>query len=286
MKKYKEIRSKLSIFVSFFLSFLITLIFLSVALLLGGLNNNVINNDLKKMNYYQSGYEDFIQQAKAIASSFGLSENVISENITLANYHIKSNNYLTYASKNADTKAIDIAIDMELDNVVRLWNEEIKEKHGNVTLEESQNIDLCATEIATLYKDSIDFPFIKDIAVHKEKYISFLKIALPIELLCVAVIAITLFVTTKYKHRALRYILYAVIGSDIVTLVFGVYLLKLKDQLIHSDNVRYQAFLELYYRDSVVPFFLIFSAGILLAVFLMLMIRQMRNQLIAKNNNN
>lgn len=285
MSKYKKIRSKLCIFISFFISFIITLIFLSTGVLLGGLNRNVIMNDLKKSNYYQKNYEAFIEQAKLIGNEFGLSEDVITESLTIANYHIKANNYFSYASKNADVKVVELAIDMELDNVVRQWSAIREEKYGNVTLEESMEMEQCAKEIANVYQDSIEFPYAHDIARYQETFLNFFKIALPVGLLLIAVLIFTLFVSNKYKHRAVRYVIYAVLGADIVTFVVGIYLLKIKGQLIPINHDRYQAFLDLYYRDSVVPFFLILCAGILLAVILLLMVHQMRNQLIAKNKN-
>lgn len=284
MIKINEIRSGLNIFVSFFLSFLITLVFLSVALLLGGLNLNVIDNDLKKTNYYESGYDEFIQQASNIAQHYGLSDIVVSDTITMANYHSKANNYMKVASKNKDTNAIDIAIDMELENVVRAWTEEVIKSRGNVTISENQTMEQCSISIAKIYKNSIKFSFIKDIAVQKEKIVSTLKLVLPVVLIGITIIIITLLVTNKYKHRAIRYIVYAVIGSDIATLVFGMYLFKIKGQLIETDHKRYQAFLECYYRDSLVPFFLVSGVGILIAVFLILLKQQMRNQLIKKHS--
>lgn len=284
MIKINDLRSGLNVFVSFFLSFLITLVFLSVALLLGGLNINVIDNDLKKTNYYESGYDEFIQQASNIAQHYGLSDIVVSDTITMANYHSKANNYMKVALKNKDTNAIDIAIDMELENVVRAWTEEVIKSRGNVTISENQTIEQCAINIAKIYKDSIKFSFIKDIAVQKEKIVSTIKQVLPVVLIGITLIMITLLVTNKYKHRAVRYIVYAVIGADITTLVFGMYLFKIKGQLIETDHKRYQVFLDYYYRDSLVPFFLVSGVGVLIAVFLLLIIRQMRNQLIKKHS--
>lgn len=283
--KYKKIRSKQCIFISFFLSFIITLIFIATGVLLGGLNQNVIMNGLKKTNYYQKSYDSFIEQAETIADSYGQTKEVIAENISIGSYHIKANNYFKNELKQADMSGIKVAIDMELDNIIRQWNTSKKETFGNVTVQESETIEQCADEIADVYYKSIEFPFVGDIASYREGFISFLKLALPAGLLAITVLVITLFVSNTYKHRALRYIVHAITGSNITLFVVGLYLLRIKDQVIQTENARYQAFLNVYYRDSIVPFFIILCVGILFAATLHIAVRQMRNGLIAKNKN-
>ena len=259
--------------------------FITAGALLGGLNQNVIMNGLKKTNYYQKSYDAFIEQAEKIAEQYGQSKEVITENISIGSYHIKANNYFKTALKQGDTKGLELAIDMELDNIIRGWKSIKKEKYGNVTMQEIEKMEQCADEIADVYLDSIEFTFVRDIASYRESFTGFLKLAIPCGLIAIIVLIFTLFVANTYKHRALRYIVYALTGANIVMLFVGLYLLRLKEQLIQTENARYLAFLNVYYKESIIPYFMVLSVGILLAATLHIVVRQMRNGLIAKNKN-
>ena len=262
---------------SFLLSVFLTIASVLMAIRIGFFNKELIFEYLDKVDFYNEVQQEVYKQVSYEIVPTGLELDLIDETIPIEKIHNDVNGYIKACFDNTeyaiDTTEIEDAMYQNI--MDQFENMERQEDTG--TQEHARRF---ISNIMEKYPDIIKFPYIKefsDISARIQPLITLIMIAaIVMGVVCI----LFLLLLQRWKHRSLRYIIYAILAAAIMTVVMPVYLLiqKTYEGLGIRPIYLYNFCME-YIKASLFSFVWIGIVWLGIAVFLMIVIKLMKERL-------
>lgn len=280
MHNRSKIKAILSLSFAFFLTLLFLIFNLSMGLSFGLFNDKSITKAMNESNYYNAVHKALNSYSEELVTEAGLPVSILEEVFTTQRLYIAGKNYVEQVLRGEES-------DTKTDKLQKKFSENLEhylDQEKILETEELQNgtSDLI-TKLEVEYKAAVSLPFARYFTEYKRQYNTFLRILLPIIIVFISVICYFVIRIHRYRHRGLRYIVYALMAASLLTIVAAVYLLLTKQYtgaVITPDY--YKNFLQEYLRWSVTVFLYIGGIGLTISVGLISLISYLKNGI--KNN--
>lgn len=276
MKPYK---SKIQRVVSSMFALLLTLLFVAlyicIGLGFGVFNNRAILGKINESNYYNKVYESLNENAKLLVAEAGFPEEVLTEVITLERVYIAGQNYIEATLGDTDyVIKTDKIKDRLMDNIYQYLLDEGIELTEEL---DSGIIDL-VNRVEADYLNSLQLPFISSVTEYRSDFVFASMFIIPILFVLIGILCYFLIRMFKYVHKGVRYIVYALLSSSILTVGAAGYLLITKQYaLINASPDYYQEFLTAYLRWDITVFMYIGGIGLTVAIALISLVGFLKN---------
>lgn len=269
---YSGLMSAIQIVMSFVLSFLIFVFSYLLVVQTIMLNSDLALNVMDSSGYFIDKCDEIERSLTDLGYASGLDEEffdeIIDETMLYSDTCSYLNNFYSGNGATVDDTAFKQKFNSELDEYIKIKN--IK----NV---DQKNRDYLVRRGASIYRVSLELPLFGTLSGYiklfggKLIYI-IIGIAVLIALLCLIIIK-----TNKWKHRAVRYICYAVSGSALAAIAFPAFVLisGFMNRLNMSSRAIYNLIVQ-YSNNLMVALLLCGGFLALVAVLLFLLCRSMR----------
>lgn len=264
--------------VAFILAIVLTLLTSLIAVYFGFFNTNNIIVSFNKVDYYNQVMKHFNENAWDITIPMGLPQDVLADIVNVNKLSRDVKGGLTAGLDKTDYTVDTVDLEVNLDANVRAYFE----KEGT-QLDENQNKVLkeYTSTIASEYLNCVQIPLIKYFGYAKELYG---KVILAGVSICVilAVAAITLLIKIRrWKHRGIRFITYAVLGTALMTSVVpaGILLSGVYEKVQLSPAYFYE-FVMSYVKGGLMVFLYFAIIWSIMAILLMFITGKLRKKLL------
>ncbi|TAH67239.1 MAG: hypothetical protein EWM47_09310 [Anaerolineaceae bacterium] len=313
-RKHNNIKAGLSLVFAFLLTVLLVILFISFGLGIGVFNSRSIIKSINKTNYYDKVYVDISQRTEELLLQAGLPSTLLSDIITAGRVHADGMNYIkeatskkhqAYTTDNRLSKNQAYTTDNRLsknqpvitDNTLSqpqntLYNDikaNILEHIEQIGIRQSSDLSKEITEVTDAieyeYKSKIQMRFIEYLMSYKSEYGRLMIVMVPSLILLISVLCYMLIRVHRIIYRGIRYIVYALLASSLMTLAASLYLLLTKsyNKLMLAQDYYYQ-FMSEYIRLNIIVFTYIGMMGLIVAMALITLIGLMRNKIMNINN--
>lgn len=277
-KKKRNIgKTVFCILFSFLLSVFLTIVSILAAIKIGFLNKELIFEYLDKVDFYTEVQEEIYEQVSYEIVPTGLELNLIDETIPIEKVHNDVNGYIEACFE-------DVEYEIETTEIEDAMYENIMDQFENMERQEDTGTQEHArrfvSNIIEKYPDIIKFPYMKEFAsvcTRIDPIISMIMIAAAV---MGAVCILFLLLLQRWKHRSLRYIIYAGLAAALMTVAIPVYLLiqKTYEGLGIRPAYLYNFCME-YIKASLLSFIWI-GVGLLgSSILLMIVVKLMKERL-------
>lgn len=277
-KKKKNIgRTIFCILFGFLLSVFLTIVSILIAIRIGFLNKEVILRCLDSVDFYNQVQAEIYTQISYEIIPTGLELNLIDETIPIEKVHNDVNSYIEACFD-------DVEYTIETAEIENAIYENIMDQFENMERQEDTGTQEHArrfvSNIIEKYPDIIKFPYMKEFAsvcTRIDPIISMIMIAAAV---MGAVCILFLLLLQRWKHRSLRYIIYAGLAAALMTVAIPVYLLiqKTYEGLGIRPAYLYNFCME-YIKASLLSFIWI-GVGLLgSSILLMIVVKLMKERL-------
>ena len=268
-KSPSKVKRVLYVFLSFILSFVMFLMSFAVLLELTVFNKEFIFGEMNKVGYFDIQRMEISRNLKDLGYASGLDESFFDELIDDSMLREDTAEYLD--SFYSGTGSV-----IRLDNFKQKFNSAIdvyiEKEEINPASVSAESRKYLVDNAASIYRESLQIPFIKYIA----GYFLGIKNALPAVIgvtgLMVLFLCVIFIFSTKWKHRAVRYICYATLTTFLAML--APFIAMISTGTMKKLNISSKAFYDFFVavNDSVMMYFLyfaIFFALLSLALFIL-----------------
>jgi len=232
------------------------------------LNAQFIINIFENNNYYAQMYDEFSQEVEYLADPAGIDSGVMSSVVSKEQMQqdIVGTVYSAYNYKGSAGYSIN------KDNIQSKFFEKISEyavTHGyTVEGDIKTNLEYVSTYAANTYETYARFPYIDYLGDFSVRLKKAFGIVLMISIALVFALITSLYLTTNWKHRATRAIVYALTGSGLMLIIEPLVFLL-------SNKIKYLAITtrSIYdfavgYAQEVLFMFVISGVGLLIAALM------------------
>lgn len=216
-------------------------------------------NDTK---YTQKVYDNLNQTFTSLGIPGGIPDEVITNVVT--HNDVRQEIYAQLQKKFTDNE-YTIQSNTIYERFMSSFLNYAKEKKINVDQITKESLKNLSTECSNAYISAVSFPFINQISDASVYYGNYFLLFISILLVLSAVMVATVWILQRWKHRAVRYYMYSLLGSGIICTVFPAFLYFTKpyrNLMISPDYVRV-------FMISMVDNYLLMS--ILIGIFVMLL---------------
>ena len=262
---------------SFLLTLLIFLLITGIGITVGVFNDKSVVNKLSESNYYNKVYEVIHHNAEEAVKEAGFPTVVLENVITLERVYIGGKNYVNDVLNGTEPKIkTDKLRETLLENVDRYLDEQ-----GLIRTEEMKNqSEALATVIEEEYRTGINLKFVDYYTEYRTNFMHMAYIGIPMILLLIFVICAMLIRMNQYKHRAVRYINYALIAASCLIILMAIYLLAAKHYSgLNLSPDYYNDFLITYLRWDIMVFLYLGEIGMALSLVLLPLTGYMKNRI-------
>lgn len=269
-KKNRTLRYIISSILSFLLAILLTVGTFLVGIYAGFLNENRIIDGLNYKDYYTSAEEFFYQNAADTTIPIGLPESVVTDIVDSKTVYEDIRGYVLAAVKG---KEYEFHTDELKRNLTKNVNQYISTQGLEMNEEQQATIPQYVQLIADQYEEDLQVPFIGHFAKLKATYQKVIAIAFPVIAVFSAVIIMMMIRMYRWKHRAMRFLIYSTSSAAImvsipavVALVTGFYKrINISSEYVYYAFTKYigNGFLIFLYMAAG---WMIISAGLLLLI--------------------
>lgn len=278
----KPDKTKLQMITSCIFAFLLTLLFvvlyICVGLGFGVFNNRAILGKINESNYYNKVTDMLNENAEVLVTEAGFPDTVLKDVITLERVYIAGQNYMEAVLGKEDFEINSDKIrDKLTDNIYQyLLDEQIE-----LTQDLDAGINGLVTAVETDYKEGLELQFVSSVTEYRSNFLWDMKFIIPILIVLIGILCYFLIRMHKYIHRGVRYIVYALMSSSILTFLMAGYLLIIKwyDRVNASPDY-YRDFLTAYLRWDITVFLYIGGIGVTVAIALTSFISFLKNGII------
>lgn len=211
-------RHGLSCILSFLLSLDLFVLFFVLSLQYGVFQTQTLYKAIDNSNYYNQLHETITKQANKVLTVSGIPESVLENVFTLD--QISSD-----ARESIDNGLAGTEQTLDLTEMRQTFRDNIlsyaKENHISKVDEDSVN-DLI-DNILVEYEKVVSFPMASYFTKYQDIYQKYYQILLPLTLIVALIIGIVLIRMQHWKHRALRYLAYAISGATILLSLVPIY---------------------------------------------------------------
>ncbi len=243
-KKSSLFKKVTNIILSFILAFLIFVLSLMLVLQIVFFNQTSMMDALSNSGYLTETNKEITQSLTDLGYASGLDESFFDGLLTDSLLYTDTAKYISdfYSGEGSVVDTTDFK---ELFNTA--LDDYISEKQLDPTAVNAESREYLVNSAAKIYKDSLELPLFKTIA----GYFLGIKNALPkvmiVDITLIALICIIIVVSSKWKHRAAKYICYSTTTAFLATLTPAIALLasgKIK-QLNIASQATYKLFVTL-----------------------------------------
>ncbi|NLP15739.1 MAG: hypothetical protein GX379_01660 [Clostridiales bacterium] len=277
-----KIKRLLSSLYAIHLTLLFSILFLCAGLGIGVFNSRSITNSINENNYYARVYIDVNQGVEAILSKAGLPRTVLSDIISSDRVHIDGMNYIIETMGESGTTSYSLNEEIKA-RIIEFTNQCIDKEEIEQYSKVTDEIDTISDTVNKTYKNKVELTFVDHLMSIKADYNRIMVILIPILLILIGVLSYMLIRMYRYRYRGLRYIVYALLSSSLLTLISALYLVVTGGySKLNISPDYYHELMNEYLRLSTTVFVYIGMIGLLLAIALLPLIKYMKNQILAK----
>ena len=291
--KNKKIREKISLVFALIITVLLVILNVSLGLEIGVFNSRSIIKSINNIGYYDRVYTAVMQRTEALLNEVGLPETILSDIITPARVHADGMNYVNEVIKG--NRKNDTAIHADAGSQTSYIHSKVIEDHilsyiekeriENTSIRQNtlitQKLAIIAKAIENEYNSKVQLRFVDYLMGYKTNYHRILMIMIPCLLILVCILSYLLIRMYRHIYKGIRYIVYALCASSIITIIPSIFLLitgSYNKSIASTDY--YNTFVSEYQKLIITVFAYIGMMGVLFAIALIGLIRQMREKII------
>lgn len=273
----QRIRVIISIMFSFLMTLLFVVLYLCAGFILGFFNGDSVTRAIKESSYYNNVYTEVYSAAKTIVTEAGFPDTVLDNAVSLERVYISNKNYVEKALRGEATEANTDKLREALTNNINTY---LLEKNIEQTQALDASIAEMITRIDTKYKEAIQLQLANNLAAYKVRYEKMISIMIPIILAIIGVLSFFLIKMYKYKHKGIRYIVYAIMTSSLMTMIVAFLLIKTK-QYARTEVIPdyYKSMITAYLRWDMTVFIYIGGIGFTIAIALAYVVYYMKSRM-------
>ena len=213
-KKNRKLRFAISSVLSFLLSILLTVVAVTVAVGIGFINENRILDGLNYKDYYKSVENQFYQDAKDLTLPIGLPDSVVEGIVESDRIYEDVRGYVLAV---VDNKTYEFHTDELEQNLTQNIYKYFQEQQMDLNEEQLATVPEYTKMIAEQYEEDLRVPLVNHFSKLKSTYQKIEVIVILVCLILSAIIVFSLIRMYHWKHRAIRFVIYATIASAIMT---------------------------------------------------------------------
>lgn len=208
------------------LSFLISLLLflLACALVLQGtlLNPDYLRKQLNESHYYENALAEVENEFSSYASASGFDQKLLDSALDISDLQLSVNQSLNQIYGEESEPGGTADFQSKLDQIL---TRNAESRGAALTEDSKKSLLLLAQTCSDTYLQEISFPYAKELAEIVGKIKTGLRLPSLLLLVLAAALVWVLFRINRWKHRALRYCIYAVSGTMLMLAAFPAYLL-------------------------------------------------------------
>lgn len=292
-RRHKKTHAWISLAFAFLLTVLFVILYISFGMGMGVFNSRSITNSINSIDYYDRVYAAVTQSTEELLLQAGLPDTILSDIITPGRVHVDGMNYVNEAINRKQKNDITVYEEpqsqpryilnkeIELHILEYMEQEFIEQKSIRQSAQFSEEIATIVNAIEYDYNNKVQLKFVDYLMNYKIDYNKIMIIMIPSLILLISILCYMLIRIYRYRYRGIRFIVYALSASSILTIILSLYLLISRSYskfVITPDY--YNEFVSEYLKLSITVFAYIGMMGILLAILLITLIGFMRNKII------
>lgn len=267
--------------VSSVFAFLLTLLFVALyvcaGFILGVFDNKSVTRAIYESSYYNNVYDELNRSTEAIMKEAGIPTTVLADVITLDRVYIGSKNYVEKALRGEE---VTIKTDKLREKLTENLNAYLQKENVIRTTTLDSNIANIIDLVESKYKDTVQLQLAKDIIKYKKNYENMIRIIILGLVAAIGLLSYFLIRLYQYKHRGIRYIVYALITSSLLTIATAFILLKTKQYTnIDVNPGYYKNLVTAYLRWDTMVFIYMGGIGLTIAAALAYVVYHMKSRL-------
>lgn len=225
-----------NILLSFVLAVLLTVLAFASTLQFTLFNDSFMLDNMNTCNYITEKKDEITRSLTDLGYASGLEEDFFDGLLNEIMIHEDTEEYIQnyYSGEGSviDKTAFKQAFNAALDKY-------IEEKGISTDSVSSENREYLIKEAATIYKQSLELPFFGTLSGRFQNVKKLLPFVILVSALLSALLCVIFVLSTKWKHRAVRYIYYATATTFLTTLVLPLVILFSKK--IETFNIASRA---------------------------------------------
>ncbi|MFA9464594.1 MAG: hypothetical protein ACERKN_09930 [Velocimicrobium sp.] len=257
MSKYR-LRNLISSLISFFLSLLLTILFLSISFRVGICSQEIFLHSVSNSDYYEVLYDKLSSHMYALLDRAKLpervGEGVISESQVYIDGKVYINSVLKGKHPSIETTEIEDKLRSNIENYLT---------EQSIPLEPMKDgIDEIIDTVVIDYKNSLQFKLADYFYDYSASYATWENRILIFNLIVDPILILFLLFLHRKKHHALRYVSYAAISATIANTLFVMYRMRVvESHSILQGDTFYQQMVHSYIKDGIAQGYYISIAG-------------------------
>lgn len=210
-----------SILISFLLSLFLFLFACNLILQCTLLNPNYLRKQLNESHYYENALEEVENEFSSYASASGFDQKLLDSALDINDLQLSVNQSLNRIYGDESERAGTTDFKSKLD---RILTQNAESRGVSLTEENKKSLQFLAQTCSDTYLQYISFPDTQELAEAVGKISAFTRLPSFLLPALIAVLAVILFRINRWRHRALRACIYAVLGTMLMLAVFPAYL--------------------------------------------------------------
>lgn len=280
MRSKSKLKTILSTIFAFLLTLFIVSFYILIGINLGLLGDKSITRALNASDYYNEVHSALTGYCEELVTETGLPSTVLEDVITSQRLYIAGKNYIAQVLRGEEP-------DIKTDKLVNRFKENIDLYLQQENISQTVQLQDATTELITaieaVYKEAVEFQLTDYITEYRNQFINLTRIFLPLVIVFSGVVCYFIIRLHKYRHRGLRYIVYALMAASLLTILTALFLLITKYYSgIEATPDYYKTFLMQYFRWSILIFVYIGGIGLTLSVALMALVSYLKNRIMNK----
>ena len=211
-----NIKKIIHLILSFIMAILLTVLTVAGVLQFTLLNESFMLDTMDTCNYFAEKRTEITRSLTDLGYASGLNEDFFEDFLDVVMLHNDTSNYLDdyYSGDGSvvDKTAFKQAFNTSLDSY-------ISKKGIDPASVSQENRDYLINEAAKIYKQSLELPFFGRIAGRFQNLKTIIPYVIGFCLVMIALLCVIIVFTSKWKHRAVRYICYATSATFLTTAV-------------------------------------------------------------------
>ncbi len=264
-----KIRELLSGVFAFLLTLLFFILFVCLGLSMGVFNDTNVMRKLRESGYYTEVYKILDKNTKEIVQKAGFPDKIFDGVITQNKVYVEGDNYtrnkLKGIDQNIDTEKLKTDLSKNIDEHL-LQLKVVRTDDLNAGIENMISV------IDEEYHNCIEIQFLNYYVDFRNDFQKIIKIVIPVVIILIGIMSYFSIRMRHYKHRGVRFIMYALISSSIMTLFASTWLLIKKEYMKPAVTpVFYRNFIASYLKWDIQIFLYFGMIGLILSMMLMVL---------------
>ncbi len=278
----KPHNAKLQIIIScvftFILTLLLVILYLCVGFNFGVFNSKTVSRELNESNYYDEVYQEIYGSVQTLVTEAGFPTSVMEEVITFERVYIAGQNYMKAVLSGSE---FEIKTDKIRDELTDNIYQYLLEEDLQLTQDLDVGIEILVSAVAEDYTEGQQLQFLHDFVEYRDNFLSTIWVLLPILIVLIGFLCYFLIRMQIYIHRGVRYIVYAISSSSLLTVFAAGYLL-ITEQYAKITIVPdyYKDFIAAYLRWDITVFIYISGIAFTAAIALISLISFLKNGIV------